>query len=299
MDRLFCMQVFVRVVENGAFVRAADSLGIARATATAAVVELESRLGVRLLNRTTRQVSMTDEGQLYYASCLRLLAEIDEAEDSLSIKRLAPRGRLRISIPQSFLDAVFYPALIDFCALYPELEVEIMLTDRGVNLVEEGVDCAIRGLELPQDSGLVSRVLQQVGWLTCAAPAYLEKHGTPQHPEELAQYNCIRFISQSTGRARDWLFSDGDATISVVPQGNVRLNSFAAAIQLAANGGGIAQVPDLLAQTEVKAGLLVPILADRVAAAPALQLVYPGNRYLTARVRAFVDYFLRVFRQSI
>ncbi len=295
MDRLFCMQVFVRVVENGAFTRAAESMGIARATATAAVAELERKLNVRLLNRTTRRMSVTEEGQSYYASCVRLLGEVAEAEDALSGARQVPRGRLRVSVPNSFVDALFFPALARFHEQYPELEIELVFTDRAVNLVEEGVDCALRGVEIPEDSGLVARRLSACHWLTCAAPSYLAEAGVPQEPADLVHHSCIWFISPSTGRPRDWLFRDGDKTISMVPSGKLRLTSFHAAVQVATATGGIIQIPDLLGYSAVRKGLLQPILTRYVADAPPLHLVYPGSRYVPAKVRVFKEFMLQIF----
>ncbi|MDX1518208.1 MAG: LysR substrate-binding domain-containing protein [Woeseiaceae bacterium] len=295
MDRLFCMKVFVRVVEHGAFVRAADDLGVSRATVTEAVAQLEQHLGVRLINRTTRRLSVTEEGQTHYANCVRLLDDIEEAEEALSGSRLHPHGRLRVSVPQSFINSVFYPGLARFMQLYPDLEVEIVFTDRAVNLVEEGVDCAIRGVEIPADSGLVAVELTPTRWLTCASAAYLAAHGTPRVVDDLARHNCIRFISPSTGRARDWLFIEGGLPVSIEPAGNLRLTSFDAAVQVALSGAGIAQVPDGLACGYVLDGRLQPLLTDSVAIAPSLVLVYPGNRYLTAKVRAFKEFFVREF----
>lgn len=295
MDRLACMQVFVRVVEHGSFRKAADRLGISRASATAAVARLEKQLGVRLLNRTTRRLSLTDEGQSYYCNCLRILGDIAEAEDVLSGVRLLPRGRLRISIPQSFVDGMFYPALTDFMQRYPLLEVEIVLGDRAVNLVEEGVDCAIRGVEIPTDSGLVARKLSSIRWLTCASAAYFNAHGMPQDIANLSAHNCIRFISPSTGRPRDWMFRDQGTTVPVVPSGNLRVTSFSASMQLAQAGAGIVQIPDALGYSAVLEGKLVPCLVHQVAGAPPLTLVFPGNRYLTAKVRVFSDFFAERF----
>lgn len=295
MDRLFCMRVFVRVVEQGAFVRAADDLGVSRATVTEAVAQLEKHLGVRLINRTTRRLSVTAEGQTHYANCVRLLDDIEEAEEALSGSRVRPHGRLRVSVPQSFVNSVFYPGLARFMQLYPDLEVEIVFTDRAVNLVEEGVDCAIRGVEIPADSGLVAIELTQTRWLTCASPGYLAECGTPRIVDDLRQHNCIRFISPSTGRARDWLFLVDGLPVSIEPRGNLRLTSFDAAMQVALSGAGIAQVPDGLACGYVLDGRLQPLLTDCVAAAPPLVLVYPGNRYLTAKVRAFKEFFAREF----
>lgn len=295
MDRLFCMQAFVRVVEHGAFVRAADALGVSKTTVTDAVKQLEKRLGVRLINRSTRKLSVTDEGRSYYASCVRILGEIEESEDSLSGTRLEPRGRLRVSVPQSFLNTIFYPSLTEFMRRYAQLEVEVVFTDRGVNMVEEGIDCAIRGLEIPPGSGLVAREWSPVRWLTCASTAYIDKHGMPRRPDELSAHNCIRFISPSTGRPRDWQFSVNGEAVSIVPGGNLRLTSFDAAIQLALVDAGIAQVPDCLAHGSILEGKLKPVLTDYVAAAPSLVFVYPGNRYLTAKVRAFKEHFQEAF----
>ena len=295
MDRLFCMKVFVRVVEHGAFVRAADDLGVSRATVTEAVAQLERHLGVRLINRTTRRLSVTDEGQTHYANCVRLLGDIDEAEDALSGSRRTPHGRLRVSVPQSFISSVFYPGLVCFMRLYPKLEVEIVFTDRAVNLVEEGVDCAIRGVEIPADSGLVAIELAQTRWLTCAAPGYLAAHGTPVAIDDLRRHNCIRFISPSTGRVRDWQFNAGGAVRKFEPAGNLRLTSFDAAVEVALSGAGVAQVPDGLACGPVLEGRLQPLLTDYAATAPPLVLVYPGNRYLTAKVRVFKEFFAKEF----
>lgn len=285
------MQVFVRVVEHGAFVRAADALGISPASVTAAIAELEKRLGVRLLNRTTRRQSVTEEGQAYYANCVRLLGEIAEAEESLGRGRLMPHGRLRVSLPQSFVSGLFYPALRRFFEKYPDLNVEIVFTDRAVNLVEEGVDCAIRGLEIPPDTDLVARKLSDVRWLTCASPDYLAAHGRPDSIEALDDHDCVRFISQSTGRGRDWMFLRDGEPVAVEPTGRLRLTSFSGAVDSAIAGAGIAQVPDALAFPAVERGALAPILTDVVADAPALMLVHPGTRYVTAKVRAFKEFF--------
>lgn len=289
------MQVFVRVVEHGSFRKAADALGISPASATAAVARLEKQLRVRLLHRTTRRLSVTEEGQSYYCSCVRILGDVAEAEDVLSGVHLVPRGRLRISVPQSFVSYLFFPALKEFLALYPQLEVEVVLGDRAVNLVEEGIDCAIRGVEIPPDSGLVARTLSIVHWLTCASPAYLEKHGVPSRIEDLSAHNCIRFISPSTGRPRDWMFISEGVSLAIVPGGNLRLTSFDAACALARAGAGVAQLPDALGYEAVRTGELVPVLAEWVAPAPTLTLVYPGNRYLPAKVRIFSDFMAAKF----
>src|SRR5262245_18487582 len=176
MEQLFCMRVFARVVEQGSFVRAADDLDIARPTASIAVARLEKRLGVRLLHRTTRSLSLTDEGRAYNEGCVRILDDLAETEDSLSNVRSSPRGRLRASTPNALIHQAFITALRRFLARLPELSVELVLTDRAVNLVEEGIDCAVRAVNIPDDATLVARHIADLYWLTCASPRYLEAH---------------------------------------------------------------------------------------------------------------------------
>lgn len=294
MDKLHCMQVFVRVVEQGAFTRAADDMGISRASITHAIGELEKRLGVRLLNRTTRRLSLTDEGRAYYDDCVRLLDQLAETEDRLSGTRVVPRGHLRVSVPQSFSEKILLPALMTFMQRYPDLSVELIITDRAVNLIEEGVDCAMRGVEVPPDSGLVARTLAKAYWLTCATPAYFEAHGAPASIADLAHHECVRFISPSTGRGRDWMFLKDGKTETFVPHGRLRLTSLDGALDAALAGLGIAQVPDAVAYQSIADGHLQPVLTEFLSPAPALLLVYPGNRYLTAKVRAFGEYFMEV-----
>lgn len=292
MDQLVCMRVFVRVVEHGAFVRAADDLDMSRASVTTAVSQLEKRLGVRLLQRTTRRLCLTDEGRAYYNDCVRILGDLAEAEDSLSGTRASLRGRLRVSIAQSFEALEFFPLLHGFMQQYPELSVEVIVTDRAVSLVEEGVDCALRAVDIPPDSNLVVRKLATITrWLTCASPRYLEARGTPRSIAELARHNCIGFISPPTGRAREWLFDENGVQSRVKPEGNLRLTSLDAAVAAARTGAGIVQVPDVLAFRAILAGELRPILTEHIAQAPALMLVYPGNRYIQAKVRVFANFF--------
>ncbi|HJS37012.1 MAG TPA: LysR family transcriptional regulator [Burkholderiales bacterium] len=295
MDELFCMRVFSRVVELGSFARAADSLDIARPGATTAVARLEKRLGVRLLNRTTRQLSLTDDGRVYYAGCVRILGELAQTEEQLSSARRSPRGRLRVSVPNSFIHITFLPAVPRFLARYPEIDLEIVMTDRAVNLVEEGIDCAVRGVDIPGDSTLVARRVADVRLLTCASPEYLARHGEPATIEALGAHNCIRFISLSTGRLTEWRFEKDGVRRSFAPRGNLGVTSMEGAGMAAAHGVGIAQVSEVLARPLLAAGRLQPILRDWVAPAPPLNVVYPSNRYLTAKVRAFADFVSELY----
>lgn len=295
MDQLACMRVFVRVVEQGAFVRAAEDLGISRASVTTAVAQLEAHLGVRLLNRTTRRLSLTEEGRAYYEDCVRILGQISEAEDSLGHARLAPRGRLRVSIAPSFEALEFFPLLADFMRRHPALSVDVVVTDRALNLVEEGIDCALRATDISPDAMLVARRLSEVRWLVCGAPDYLAQFGMPRTIDELAAHNCLRFISPSTGRVREWQFATPDGPIHVMPQGRLWLSSLDAAVAAAQAGIGLAQVPDALAARAVLDGRLLPVLTGYITSAQPLMLVYPANRYLPARVRAFAEFVQRAY----
>jgi|SRR5688572_30431074 LysR family transcriptional regulator for bpeEF and oprC len=295
MDQLFCMRVFARVVEHGSFVRAAEDLDIARATTTIAVARLEKKLGVRLLHRTTRRLSLTDEGRIFYESCVRILGDLAETEESLSTARLSPRGRLRASTPNALVHQAFFPALPDFLARYPELSVELVVTDRAVNLAEEGIDCAVRAVTIPDDSTLVARRIANVYWLTCASPRYLKAHGAPRSISDLDRHNCIRFISPSTGRTTDWRFDNGKEQLTYTPRGNFGVTSLEGAVAAASAGIGIAQVSDVLAMDALRARALQPLFVEWAAPGPPLTVVYPSGRYLTAKVRAFTDFVAEVY----
>src|SRR5512134_1637103 len=298
MDQLFCMRVFARVVEQSSFARAAEDLDVARPTATAAVAQLEKRLGVRLLHRTTRRLSLTDEGRAFYEGCVRMLDELAETEDALSGAHHSPRGRLRASIPNAFIHQQFFPALPGFLARHPQLELELVITDRAVNLVEEGIDCAVRAVALPDDSTLVARPISDVYWVTCASPSYLAAHGTPASVEELERHQCIRFISPSTGRTVDWRFRRGGEEIAFTPRGGLGVTSLEGAAAAAVQGVGIARVSDVLAIDALRSGALRPLLLEFTAPGPTVNVVYPGSRYLSAKVRAFSDFVASIYPRA-
>ena len=295
MEQLFCMRVFARVVEQGSFVRAAEDLDVARPTVTIAVAKLEKRLGMRLLHRTTRSLSLTDEGRVFYEGCTRVLDNLAEVEDSLSKVRSSPRGRLRVSTPNALIHQAFITALPRFLARYPELNLELVITDRAVNLVEEGIDCAVRAVNIPDDSTLVARQIANVYWLTCASPRYLAAHGTPRTILDLQQHNCIRFISPSTGRITDWRFDNGKEQVTLTPRGNLGVTSLEGAVAAAAAGVGIAQVSDVLAMPELRSGALRPLFVEWAVPAPGFKVVYPTSRYLTSKVRAFTEFVAEVY----
>lgn len=299
MDQIFCMKLYNRVVELESFSRAADEMDVARSTATQAVASLEKRLGVRLLHRTTRKLTPTEDGRAYYENCVRILRDLTEAEDSLSSGKTRPRGKLRVTTPHGFVRMIFFPQLPKFLARYPELELEVVMSDRSLNLVEEGIDCAVRGAHIADDSMLVARHIAKIRWMTCASPEYLKKHGTPKSIEDLAGHNCIRFMSPSTGRVNDWHFETSGKAVTFTPRGSLGVNGFEAAGAAAAYGVGICQVPEPLVSPALREKRLKPVLVDHIAPAPSLQVVYPSNRYLTAKVRAFADFVAEIFPRDV
>lgn len=295
MDVLLCMRVYARVVEHGSFSRAADDLQLSRPSVTNAVAQLEARLGARLLHRTTRRLSLTDEGRSYYQRCIRILDDVSEAEELASKNRVTAHGRLRVSVPEAFTQVLFVPSLPRFLKRYPQLSVELVITDRAVNLVEEGIDCAARGVDMPDDSTLVARRIAPARWITCASPAYLNAHGRPSCVEDLAAHNCTRFVSPSSGRTMDWRFEVNGSHRTFTPQGNLGVTSMAGAVSSALVGIGIAQVPDPVVFHHILAGELEPLLIDHIAPAPAFTIVYPSNRFLSAKVKAFADFIAEIY----
>src|SRR5580692_1240830 len=212
MNKLQAMQLFVRVVETGGVTRAADSLHMPKATATTLIQQLEADLGVKLLNRTTRSVSVTTDGAAYYPRCVAILAEVRETEESLARRHASPQGRLRVEVPTLMARLVIVPALPAFFARYPDIDLQLGCSERRSDLIEEGIDCAVWSGEL-EDSTLIARRVGQLYFGTCAAPSYLAAHGEPRHPDELATHRCINHFSPRTGKIFDWAFAKNGARI--------------------------------------------------------------------------------------
>ena len=297
MDHVECMRMFVRVVELGSFARASEAFEVSRSVATQAIARLEDRLGVRLLHRTTRRLSPTEDGRAYYESCVRILGDMAEAEEAITSVRLKPRGRLRVTMPQAF-DDVLFPELRRFLDRYPDLDVEMVVTDRAVNLVEEGIDCAVRASPIADDSTLIARHIAHVRWITCASPRYLKARGTPRAIEDLGRHECVRFTSPSTGRVSDWKFVAGGEALAFTPRGRMGVTSLEVAASAAVHGLGIAQVPEPLVSGALRAKAVRAILTGHIAPAPSLHVVYPSNRHLSAKVRAFADFVAEIFPQA-
>ena len=294
MNKLLAMEVFVQVVDAGGFTRAAEQMQMPKATVSTLILSLETALAVKLLHRTTRQVSVTADGAAYYERCLRILADVREAEDSLSRTRQSPAGRLRVEAPTSIASEVIIPALPDFFARYPDIVLELGCSDRPVDLIEEGVDCAVRG-GLLGDSTLIARRVGIVHFDTCATPAYFAAHGRPQHPEDLLEHRCVNYFSSKTGRVNDWNFNRGDERIQVPMQGRIALNDSSTYARAALTGLGIVQIPRFTLAPHLIAGRLEQVLDGWSSDPLPMHVVYPHNRHLSAKVRVFVEWIADYF----
>jgi LysR family transcriptional regulator for bpeEF and oprC len=294
MNKLQAMEVFVQVVDAGSFTRAAEMMQLPKATVSTLVQSLESALSTKLLHRTTRQVTVTTDGAAYYERCLRILSDVRDAEESLSRTRLSPSGRLRVDAPTGLSSEILVPALPAFFERYPDIMLELGSSDRPVDLVEEGVDCAVRGGEL-WDTSLIARRVGVVNFLTAASPGYLEKYGTPQHPRDLDRHRCVNYFSAKNGKTYDWDFTRGDERIDVPMRGVIALNDSNAYVEAGLAGLGIIQMTDYLVHKHMETGRMVQILPDWTSDPLPIHVVYPQNRHLSAKVRVFVEWVAELF----
>jgi DNA-binding transcriptional LysR family regulator len=290
------MAAFVRSVEEGGFSAAARSLGITPSAVSKLVTRLEGRLGVRLLNRTTRRLALTPEGEAFLHRSRRILADIAEAEDEVARFRERPRGLLRVNSGTVFGIHQFAPALPGFLARHPEVEVELTITDRIVDLVEEGADLGLRTGALV-DSSLVSRRICDLERVICAAPSYLERHGTPRTPEDLLQHDCLRLAGFPA--LWRWPFDSADGVRHVEVRGRVTASDAETLLELAIAGAGIVRLVDVAAEEPVRAGQLVPILraVHHVEPVP-LHVVYPQGRHRSPKVAAMVEFLVERFASA-
>jgi LysR family transcriptional regulator for bpeEF and oprC len=294
MNKLQAMQVFVRVVETGAITRAADSLRMPKATATTLIQQLEAALGVKLLNRTTRSVSVTTDGAAYYPRCVAILAEVRETEESLAHRHASPQGRLRVEVPTLMARLVIVPALPGFFARYPDIDLQLGCSERRADLIEEGIDCAVWSGDL-EDSTLIARRVGQLYFGTCASPSYLAAHGEPHHPDELTAHRCINHFSPRTGKIFDWVFAKNGARIQASLRGHVALDDENSYLAAAEAGLGIAQIPAFVLKEAMERGSLELLLGDWFPEPAPLNVVYPENRHLSSKIRVFVDWVAELF----
>lgn len=289
MDRIQAMQVFTRVAEAGSFVRAAETLSLPSSTVTSTIKNLEKYLKVRLLNRTTRRVSLTPEGLQYLAQCREILSLIEHTESSLADSVKRPQGRLRVDMPCGIAQFIVMPKLKDFYRHYPDIYLMIGVSDRQVDLVQEGVDCVIRTGEL-NDSSLVARPLGRFRWITCASPDYLNEYGIPETPEELLKHRAIHYFSASTRRVNELHFVRGNETRSVAVNGNAAVNETGLYIKMCLEGFGLAQLAENIVSEHLQKGALVEVLADWQPPSVPVTLLYPHQRFLSPTVRAFTEW---------
>nr|WP_314542178.1 LysR family transcriptional regulator [uncultured Massilia sp.] len=294
MNKLQAMEVFVQVVDAGSFTRAAEMLQMPKATVSTLVQSLEASLSAKLLHRTTRQVTVTTDGAAYYERCLRILSDVRDAEESLSRTRLSPSGRLRVDVPTGLSSEIIVPALPAFFERYPDIMLELGSSDRPVDLVEEGVDCAVRGGALA-DTSLIARRVGAIHFMTAAAPSYLARYGMPQHPRDLDRHRCVNYFSAKTGRIFDWDFNRGDERIEVPMRGVIALNDSNSYVEAGLAGLGIIQMTDYLVERHVESGRMVQVLPDWQSDALPIHVVYPQNRHLSAKVRVFVEWIAELF----
>jgi DNA-binding transcriptional LysR family regulator len=288
MDTLTGMAVFAQVVEAQSFSKAAQKLGLSRSAVSKHVAALEDRLGVVLLNRTTRRLSLTGPGASFYEHCVRLVADAEEAERAVTQFQVEPKGTIRVNAPMDFGRQHIAPWLAEFLGRYPELTVDVTLNDRIIDLIEEGYDLAVRVGRLA-DSSLIARRLAPVHLIVAASPSYLQRHGTPQTPADLARHNCLLYTYMPNPAV--WtLEQPGGGRLQVPVKGSLRSNNGGLLREAAVAGVGIVPAPDFMVGDDLRAGRLVPILCDWRQPASAVHAVYPQNRFVPAKVRALVDF---------
>ncbi|THD08072.1 LysR family transcriptional regulator [Rhodanobacter lindaniclasticus] len=297
MDHLDALHLFTRIVEQRSFGRAADQLDIPRATATHAIKQLEARLGTRLLERSTRHVRPTPDGEAFYERCVHVLSELDDAEASLRHAASNPRGILRVDMHGTHATGIVLPRIREFRERYPNIDIVISSEDRLVDLVREGIDCAIRGGTV-RDSSLVARRLAVIPEVTCASPDYLARFGTPRHPSELASHQAVQFFNSSGGRAYPFEFTIDGKLREVELKGWLTVNYAESYVVAARNGCGLIQLPRYHVEDDLRSGHLIEVLADFSGPGFPITALYPHRRQLSPRVRIFLDWVGQLYEEA-
>ncbi|MGJ7499037.1 LysR family transcriptional regulator [Variovorax sp. ZT5P49] len=298
MDRIDLLQVFVRVAEAGSFTRAADRLGLPRATISTAVQQLETRLGSRLLHRTTRRVGLTPDGEVMLERARALVADMEDMEQQFLPAHGQVSGRLKVDVPSRIARRLIAPALPGFFERHPAIELELGSSDRAVDLVLEGVDCALRVGPLTSSS-LVARPLGHFTLINCASPAYLARHGTPRTPADLPQHMAVNYASPTSGRAAPWEWRRDGETTSLRMRSQVAANNAETYIACALAGLGLIQIPAYDVREHLAAGELVEVLHEARAEPLPVQLVYPHRRNLSRRMQAFAGWLETLLADSL
>jgi DNA-binding transcriptional LysR family regulator len=285
MDRMTSISTFVKIAEAGGFAAAARKLGVSPSTVTTQIQDLEDRLGVRLLNRSTRKVSLTEIGKAYYERCMHIIADMEEADTAVHAMHARPSGTLHLNVSIA-IPFFVGPVIADFTSLYPDVRVQMTMTDRIVDLVQDGIDLAITTQPV-RSSDLVMRRLTSFRLLVCGSPQYFERHGAPREPDDLLKHNCLKYTFSPWGS--EWRFKSPDGQRAVNVTGNMETNSVNALRLAAALGQGLIWMPDFLARSDIKSGKLVPVLTEFCCNEMPINAVYPHRQHLAANVRCFLD----------
>jgi DNA-binding transcriptional LysR family regulator len=298
MDQLAAMRAFVRVVEAGTFTRAAETLELPKATVTKLIQGLEAHIRTKLLHRTTRRVTVTPDGADYYERVLRLLADLDDLDGSMTSSQARPSGRLRVDVSASLALLIIIPALPEFYARYPEIQLYLGVTDQPVDLIGENVDCSVRAGRLT-DQSLIARRIGELDFITCAAPAYLERCGEPAHPLDLSQtHQFVSYFKARNDRSRPFNFSRGEERHKVQAPYVLSVNDGNAYVAAGVAGLGLLQAPTFLVRDRIASGELRQVLPDWGAGILPLHVVFPPNRHISNRVRVFVDWVADLFAKA-
>ena len=293
MDKFQEMRVFAAVVDAGSFVGASDALDMSKPAVSRYVADLETRLGVRLLHRTTRRLSLTEEGEVFYARCIELLGNIEEAEAEITSRSGEATGQLKVSVPVSFGLLHLAPLWAQFMARHPKVVLDLTLSDRMVDLVEEGFDVAVRIARLPSSS-LVSRKLSSTRMILCASPAYLKAHGTPRHPSELAGHAILAYSLLAMGES--WEFDGPQGHVAVKVEPRMRSNSGDTCRAVALRHQGLVIQPSFLVGDDVKSGALVELMPDYRSIEMGIYAMYPTRKHVLPKVRLLIDYLVDAFK---
>ncbi|CAB3794139.1 HTH-type transcriptional regulator DmlR [Paraburkholderia caffeinitolerans] len=292
MDRLQTMQIYVNIVERGSFTQAAEVLQLHRPAVTKAVQQLEQELGIRLLNRSTRRVSMTAEGEAFYQRCVQLLASVNDTFASFaqfSEQRPQPKGRLRLNFATAFAKSVIIPALPEFQQRYPQIELVVGASDQPVDLIGEGIDCVVRIGEL-RDSSMVARKIGAVPMVTCASPSYLARHGVPRTLDDLRAHKAVNFFTGRNRRVIDWTFRPAGETVTLKLESSVLTDNSEALLACALAGFGLVHALRPALQPHIDAGQLVEVLPGIASAPKPISVMYANRDHLPGKVRVFVDW---------
>ncbi|WP_336743484.1 LysR family transcriptional regulator [Aureimonas altamirensis] len=298
MDRIDLFRIFSRVVECASFTRAADTLGVPRSSVSAAVQELEGRVGARLLHRTTRKVAPTHDGAAFYERCQRVIADVEDTENLFRQAATQPSGRLRVDVPGRIGRLIVAPALAEFLDLYPQIDIDLGVTDRAVNMVEGSLDCVLRVGPL-SDSGLIARPIGKLTLINVASPAYLARHGAPRALSDLSQHWAVNYASPSSGRVEDWEWVEEGTLRTLSMRGRVTVNSAEAYIACCLAGLGLIQIPAYDVQGHLDAGELVEVMPGYRAEPMPMTLLYPHRQHLSRRLQIFADWLEDLLKRHL